>query len=68
MKKTIFLGLILSGSLSFYAQTKWDLNGNSVSSSNFIGTTNNEALVLKANNTIGLKVKPNGELLLKALT
>ncbi len=67
MKRIIFSVTILLCSIAYKAQTKWDLNGNSASNGNFIGTTNNEALVLKANNIVGLKVKPNGELVFKSL-
>ena len=38
----------------------WNLNGNSVSNSNFIGTTNNNILQLKANNIFGMLVDTFG--------
>lgn len=70
MKKNIITLVFLIGATSFvFAQSgaKWSANGNVASTGDFLGTTNNEALVLKANNTIGLKVKPNGELIFKSL-
>lgn len=70
MKKiNLITFLIVNASIFSYAQsgTKWSVNGNTATSTDFIGTTNNESLILKANNTIGLKVKPNGELIFKSL-
>lgn len=54
---------------SLYSQSgqKWSTGGNGISSGDFLGTTNNEPLLLKANNNLGLKIKPNGELIFKSL-
>jgi hypothetical protein len=70
MKKNIItLVFLIGATTSVFAQSgaKWSASGNAANSGDFLGTTNNEALVLKANNTIGLKVKPNGELIFKSL-
>lgn len=70
MKKTIItLALLIFASALSYAQSgqKWSANGNIASSGDFIGTTNNEPLILKSNNIVGLRLKPNGQLIIKSL-
>lgn len=70
MKKTIItLALLIFASALSYAQSgqKWSANGNIASSGDFIGTTNNEPLILKSNNIVGLRIKPNGQLIIKSL-
>ena len=59
--------IIVGGNLFSQSGQKWSVNGNAATSGDFIGTNNNEPLVLKSNNNIGLKVKPNGELMFKSL-
>lgn len=70
MKKIIITSalLIFTSALS-YSQTgqKWSANGNAASNGDFIGTTNNEPLILKSNNIVGLRLKPNGQLIIKSL-
>jgi len=39
----------------------WKLTGNQATSSDFIGTTNNQNLVLKCNNITALEIAPNSE-------
>ncbi|PIQ14751.1 MAG: hypothetical protein COW67_12080 [Flavobacteriales bacterium CG18_big_fil_WC_8_21_14_2_50_32_9] len=39
----------------------WKLSGNQATSSDFIGTTNNQNLVLKCNNITALEIAPNSE-------
>ena len=40
----------------------WSLNGNSIDNGNFIGTTNNRALIFKSNSVEGFRLLPNGYL------
>lgn len=49
MKKFILL-LYLSVILSSMLNAQWSLSGNSISSGNFLGTTNTQNLIFKANN------------------
>lgn len=70
MNKRIFtLITVLSISIQINAKsgTKWSTGGNGISTGDFLGTTNNEPLLLKANNNLGLKIKPNGEIIFKSL-
>ena len=46
---------------------KWSVDGNVATSSDFLGTTNNEDLVFKTNNTTAFKIKANGNIILKSL-
>lgn len=70
MKKIIFLFAILfCFSFNFYSQSnaKWSQNGDNINPNDWLGTTNNEPLLLKANNNLGIKIKTNGELMFKSL-
>lgn len=60
MKTQLFSMALLVSSFTF-AQS-WNITGNSGtnSSNNFIGTTDNQPLVLKSNNIESLRIKPNG--------
>lgn len=62
MKKQLFSIALLVSSFTF-AQS-WNITGNSGtnSSNNFIGTTDNQPLVLKSNNIETLRIKPNGNI------
>lgn len=40
----------------------WNVNGNSTSNGNFLGTTNNEPLIFKTNSLEALRIKPNGDI------
>jgi len=58
----------LSASYSIaQAPAKWSVNGNTAVSGDFLGTTNNEDLVFKTNNTIAFKIKANGNIIVKSL-
>lgn len=61
MKTQLFSLALLASSFTF-AQS-WNLTGNSgtSSSTNFIGTTDNQPLVLKSNNNAGLRLLPEGD-------
>lgn len=61
MKKSLLFILSLSAS-SLCAQT-WNTTGNSGTnpSNNFLGTTDNQPLVFKANNTEAMRIFPNGK-------
>jgi hypothetical protein len=60
MKKKICLAALLMPFLS-WAQS-WNITGNSGtnSSNNFIGTTDNQPLILKSNSVESIRIKPNG--------
>lgn len=60
MKTTLLSLAILASTLTF-AQT-WNLTGNSGTNptTNFLGTTDNQFLILKANNSEGLRILPDG--------
>jgi len=66
MKKSTYLLVILicCTYLDTLAQggAKWSVSGNSIDPGDFIGTTNNEDLILKANGTEGLRIKSNGKI------
>jgi len=49
------------------AGQKWGTNGNNTTTGDFIGTTNNEDLIFKTNNTTAFKIKANGNLIIKSL-
>ena len=42
------------------AQNAWSLNGNSITGTEFLGTTNNQPLVIRTNNTEQLRVTTSG--------
>lgn len=46
---------------------KWDLNGNEVTTSNFLGTKNNMPLVFRTNNTRRMTLLDSGELVIRDL-
>ncbi|MCE4065384.1 cell wall anchor protein [Chryseobacterium gleum] len=62
MKKQLFSIALLVSSFTF-AQS-WNITGNSGtnSSNNFIGTTDNQPLILKSNNLESIRIKPNGNI------
>jgi hypothetical protein len=67
MKKNnliVSVGIVMA---LFYAQNvaaqggqKWSVNGNGVNGNNFLGTTNNQDLILKSNGVEGMRLQPNG--------
>lgn len=67
--KPCFIILALFTAMGTFAQSgqKWSTGGNSTSADDFSGTTNSEPLLLKANNQLGIKIKPNGEVIFKPL-
>jgi hypothetical protein len=59
------LGLLIS--LTGFSQQgpKWSVNGNGISNGEFLGTTNNEDLILKVNGNEGIRLKTNGDIQLQ---
>ena len=46
----------------------WSLQGNTVGGTQFLGSTNNQALLLKANNTTGITINTDGSVQTNNLT
>lgn len=68
MKKLTLISIAFLCSIAIFSQSnKWDLNGNSSGTNDFIGTTNNEALVFKTDNTVRMKISPTGNVIIKDL-
>ncbi len=64
-KKIIFLSILIIISFhNLFSQNpiRWNVNGNTAVNGDFLGTTNNEPLVFKTNNTEVMRLKANGEL------
>ncbi len=59
-QKLLFLFVMLFCITKSNAQSNWSLRGNSVNDTDFVGTTNAQNLMFKANNISSFKVKPNG--------
>ena len=62
MKKlflSFFFMAATMGHISLFAQSYWSMSGNSASSSNFIGTTNNVPFQIKTNNNLRMILKEN---------
>lgn len=59
--------LLITNTLELKAQSgqKWSTSGNSTSNGDFIGTTNNEPLLLKTNNQTIIRLKPSGDIIFK---
>jgi len=53
----IFLAISFSPQISF---GQWSTSGNSISSGNFLGTTNNQSLIFKINNSQAMVILANG--------
>ncbi|MGZ4054454.1 MAG: hypothetical protein ACXVDZ_10575 [Bacteroidia bacterium] len=57
--------------LTFFANAqttaKWLVNGNTVTTGDWLGTINNEDLIFKTNSTTALKIKANGNVIVKSL-
>ena len=49
----------MTGCTTLFAQSYWSMSGNSASSSNFIGTTNNVPFQIKTNNNLRMILKEN---------
>lgn len=61
MKQSLFL--ILSISTSLLSAQSWNITGNgSTNSSSFLGTTDNQPLILKSNNNAGFRLLPTGNI------
>ena len=54
----LILGIVILSSQIGFGQ--WSTSGNSISSGNFLGTTNSQALVFKTNNTQAMVILANG--------
>jgi len=67
MKKPTLLFASFPFILHGFSQTKWELNGNNSGSNDFIGTTNNQSLVFKTDNTVRLKIQNDGDVVVKNL-
>lgn len=70
MKKIKIASLILVCFIfKAFSQTNspWHRNGDNITTGDWLGTSNNEPLLLKANNNLGIKIKSNGELMFKSL-
>lgn len=50
------------------ASAQWGLNGNAISSTNFIGSTNNQTFSVRTNNTERMKITGTGDFYLTGLT
>ncbi|MCW3070642.1 MAG: calcium-binding protein [Bacteroidetes bacterium] len=63
------LTLLVLFAANLYSQTpsKWNINGNTIASGEYIGTNNNEDFIIKANNNVAVKIKANGNFILKSL-
>lgn len=59
MKKTILFAALCVACTLLQGQSYWSLSGNSASSSNFIGTTNSQALTFKTNNETRMTLSPS---------
>src|SRR5689334_814711 len=64
--KTNFLPLaaiFLTSAFTAYSQTSWLINGNSnITTSNFVGTTNNQPLIIKTNKVERLRILSTGNI------
>ena len=54
--------VLLTTNLNAQSQNWWRVNGNTPSSSDFLGTTNNTSLIFKTNNISRLTIDANGDL------
>lgn len=69
MKKILCLFLtVYACEILAQSGQKWATNGNSASSGDFVGTTNNVPLVFKTNNASGMVLSTNGVLKINSLT
>jgi hypothetical protein len=64
---TITMCALLSTSALAQSNAKWSRNGDALSTGDWLGSTNNISLLLKANNALGLKINTNGDVIIKAL-
>ncbi|MFI5203940.1 MAG: hypothetical protein ACHQF2_05535 [Flavobacteriales bacterium] len=61
-----FISSFLFATFSFsQGGAKWSVNGNNTSNGDFIGTTNNEPLVIKTNNVTRIRIHANGNIIFK---
>jgi hypothetical protein len=68
MKNILIILIFCTASLGFsQINAKWSRNGDNINSGDWLGTTNNEALIFKTNNNTALRIKANGEIILKSL-
>lgn len=68
MKKIAILILVAISQFSFaQSNAKWSRNGDNTSTGDWLGTTNSQALLLKSNNTTGIKILPTGEIVFNSI-
>jgi hypothetical protein len=66
MKKYLLaVGSLFLFSVSYSQTQNWKVTGNTVTPGDYLGTSNNEPLILKSIGNEGLRIKPNGELRVK---
>ncbi len=58
----IFVNVSVETMYAQGGQPMWKLDGNSVATGKFLGTTNNEPLIFKSNNTEGFRLLPDGSI------
>ncbi len=70
MKKLLFVAMVFLFSFEVIAQSgqKWSLNGNSVSSTEFLGTINNSSLFFRTNNINRFSINAAGGYTFHSLT
>lgn len=69
MKKSLLLNLVICAvHIAVFGQnnSNWSTGGNATQNGNWLGTTNNEPLVLKTNSNEAFRIKPNGEIKISA--
>lgn len=71
IKTILILTLIFTIKLNgLFAQSQnwWRVNGNTPSSSEFLGTTNNQSIFIKTNNITRFTFGSNGDIIFNSLT
>ncbi len=73
MKNTLFpicfiLVLLIPVTGSTQSPAKWNVNGNTASANDFLGTTNNQPVIFFTNNTERMRLKSTGELRINSLS
>ncbi len=65
---SVIMCALLSTTLNSWAQTNapWNRNGTSANSGDWLGTTNSQPFILKTNNAEALRLKPNGDMVIKS--
>ncbi len=62
--------LITAFNFNTFAQSgqKFSVEGNSLSAGNFLGSTNNQPLLIKVNNALALQINPGGSILINSFS